>query len=110
MALSKVQRRQLELIHICPTKHRKNLLKKLPDSCIKAVCECCLNALQGNIPLSKQQRNKLRRYKATLRNLAYKKVSLSRKRNLIVQKGSGFLGLLLPAALTALTSLFNGVR
>lgn len=110
MALTKEQRRQLELIRVCPPKLRKNLLKKIPSTCIKAICECCLNALRGNIPLSKQQKNKLRSHKATLRNLAYKKVPLSRKRNLLVQKGSGILSFLIPAAITALTSFFHGAR
>lgn len=110
MTLTKEQRRQLELIQICPHKLRNNLLKKIPVSAIKAICECCLNTLRGNIPLSKHQKNKLRSHKATLRNLAYKKIPLRRKRSLIVQKGSGFLSFLIPAALTALTTLFNGVR
>lgn len=110
MGITKEQRKQLELIHVCPIKLRKNLLKKVPSSCIKAICECCLNALRGNIPLSKQQKSKLRPYKTTLRSLAYKKVPLSRKRSLIVQKGSGILSFLIPAALTAISSIFHGAR
>lgn len=107
MTLTKDQKRQLELIQICPPKLRKNLFKKIPLSCIKAICECCLNTLKGNIPLSRHQKVKLRPFRKVLRTLAFKKIPLTQKRKHIIQKGSGFLGLLLPAVLSTITSLFH---
>lgn len=109
MTLSREQLRQLELIKICPRHLRKNLLKRLPSSGIKAICECILNVLKGNVLLSKQQKKCLSKHKNTLRQIANKRGSLFTKKKLILQKG-GFLNVLIPAALTAITSLINGIR
>lgn len=110
MRLSKDQKKQLELISICPKKLRKDLLKKLPNSCIKTICECVLNALKGNIPLSEHQQRKLASHKKVLRILAFKKIPIIKKRKLIVQRGGGFLSFLIPAAITAISTLINGIR
>lgn len=109
MTLSKEQLRQLQLIKHCPEQLRKQLLKRLPSSAFKAICECTLNVLKGNVPLNKQQKKILQRYKNTLRQIGTKKGSLITKKKLIVQKG-GFLNVLIPAALSAITSLINGIR
>lgn len=108
MTLSRKQLDQLKLLNSCPRKLQKTILKKLPSPCIKAICECCLNVLKGNVPLSKHQKGGLRKHKGTLRKLADRKPSLFTKKKLIVQKG-GFLNILLPAALSALAGLMNGV-
>lgn len=109
MSLSKEQVEQLQLLHKCPQKLRKKLLQKIGNKCIKAICECCLNTLRGNVPLTNEQKKSLSRHKTTLRKLENRKVSLAKKRKLIVQKG-GFLNILIPAALSVLTGLINGVR
>lgn len=109
MSLSKEQLDQLQLLQICPKKLRKDLLKRVPSSCIKTICECALNVLEGNIPLSQQQKICLRKHKNTLRRLSNKKGPLFKKRKLIIQKG-GFLNVLLPAAISLITGLLNGVR
>ena len=109
MTVTQEQRKQLQLLEICPPNLRKNLLKKIPDSCIKAICECSLNTLKGNIPLTKHQKAKLRKHKTVLRELAKKRKPLYQKRKLLIQKG-GFLNLLIPAALSVITTLFNGTR
>ena len=109
MTLSKKQLAQLRLLQICPNRERSKLIRKLPNSCIKSVCECVLNVLQGRIRLSKQQKAKLSRHKHTLRKVIYKKTSLASKRRLIIQKG-GFLQYLIPAALSTLSTLFHGSR
>lgn len=109
MTLSKKQVRDLQLIDTCPAPLRKHLLKKLPTRSVKAVCECSLNVLKGNIPLSSHQKKSLSKYKSTLRKIGNKKGSLLQKKKLIVQNG-GFLNILIPAALTVLTSLIHGTR
>jgi len=109
MTLSKKQLRQLQVLHLCPEKSRKDLLKRLPTSCVKAICECILNVLKGNVPLTKHQKRGLQKHKSTLRRLSVKKDPLYIKRKLIVQKG-GFLNILIPAALSAVTGLINGIR
>lgn len=109
MTLTKEQVQQLQLLHKCPQKLRKKLLQKIDIKCIKAICECCMNTLQGNVALTKGQKKFLSRHKTTLRKLQNRKVSLVKKRKLIVQKG-GFLSVLIPAALSVITGLINGVR
>lgn len=109
MTVTREQFNQLQLLNSCPQTLRKDLIKRLPISCIKAICECCLNTLKGNIKLSSNQKSQLRKHKSVLRQLVDKKKPLFQKRRLIVQKG-GFLNILIPAALTALTSLIHGVR
>lgn len=108
MTLKKQQLNELKLIHSCPKALRKHFLKKLPNRTVKTICECTLNLLKGNIPLSPAKKRTLAKYKTTLRKIGTQKGSLFTKKKLIVQHG-GFLNILIPAALTVLTSLINGV-
>ncbi|GBL70998.1 hypothetical protein AVEN_70372-1 [Araneus ventricosus] len=109
MTLSKEQLQQLELINICPQKFRKEILKSINEEGIKAICECCLNVLHGNISLTEKQKGSLSKHKRTLRTVAERKVALSKKRKLLLQKG-GFLNILIPTALSVLSGLFHGAR
>lgn len=109
MTLSKKQVRDLELIKTCPKALRKQILKTLPSRSVKAICECTLNVLKGNVPLSTYQKKSLSKYKTTLRKIGTKKGTLFHKKKLIVQQG-GFLNILIPAALSVLTGLINGTR
>lgn len=90
-------------------KSKRKFLKKCPIATIKTLCECALNLLQGNIPISNGQKKRLTPHKRSLRKLADKKLPLFKKRALLVQRGDGFLGFLLPAAISALTTLINGI-
>lgn len=110
MTLTKEQRRQLQLIDICPPNQRKSLLKKIPKSGIHAISNCCHNLLNNKtFKISKSQINSLLKYKKTIRELASKKTPLFKKRKLIVQKG-GFLNILIPAAISTLSAIINGFR
>lgn len=91
-------------------KNKAALLRKCPNSLIKCVCECALNLLKGNVPITPRQKNRLTPYKRTLRRLGNKKIPLFKKRRLLVQKGDGFLSVLIPAAVSILSTLFHGVR
>lgn len=92
------------------TKRKAVFLRKCPNHVIKCVCECALNLLKGNIPLTIRQKNKLNTHKRVLRQLGDKKVPLFKKRRLLIQKGDGFLSVLIPAAVSVLSTLINGVR
>lgn len=83
---------------------RVAVLRRADTSLIRCICECALNILQGNIPVKLSQKNKLKRYKKVLRTLATPKKSINKKKNLIVQKGGGFLPLLLAPILGTLIS------
>lgn len=109
MTLSHQQLRDLKLIQNCPIPLRKHLLKKLPLRSVKGICECSLNVLKGNIPITPQQKRQLGKYKSTLRKIANKKGTLSNKKKVIIQQG-GFLNILIPAAVTALSAIIHGVQ
>lgn len=109
MTLTQKQLRDLELIKTCPKTLRKQVLKKLPNRSVKAICECTHNVLKGNIPLSPYQKKSLKKYKNSLRKIGTKKGTLFSKKKLIIQQG-GFLNILIPAALSVLTGLINGAR
>jgi hypothetical protein len=63
------------------------------------------NILRGNVPLTKLQKEKLKRNKAGLRALTKKSVSLEKKKA-ILQKG-GFLGSLLAPIASVVTPLLS---
>lgn len=108
--MSACDERTLELLKlISNTKHPKTLLKKCSKPEIKTLCECVLNVLCGNIPLTKSQKDRLYPHKESLRKLSKKKIPLYKKKKILIQKGEGFLSVLLPAAISVITSLINGV-
>jgi len=84
----------------------QNILKSAGDNLIKCICDCTLNTLKRNVRVSPKQKSKLKRHKKILCDLAKKKVSFKRKRQ-IMQKG-GFLAQLLSAVIPAIASLLTG--
>jgi len=83
---------------------RKAILANSKGELVKTLSECSLNLLRGNVKLTPCQKRKLRKYWAHLRKLADKRVSLTSKKNAIVQRG-GFLLPLLGAVLPTTASL-----
>lgn len=88
-------------------KFRKALLIASDDEEINCVCECIYNVLKGNIPVEKKEKQKLKKFKNILRKLVLKGKNKSRKR-IIIQKGGGFLPIILGSVLTALIQSFTG--
>ena len=76
---------------------------------MNSICECVLNVLNGNVKLSGCVTRKLRKHKAVLCKVADKRVPISSKKKLIVQRG-GFLLPLLSAVLPALATLIFKLR
>jgi hypothetical protein len=89
---------------------RRKILKNSKKCLIKAISEIVLNCLLGNIPMNECRRNKLKIYKNLLKKLANRTTSLDFKRKLILQKGSGFLSILLPVALEAFRFVYNKLK
>ena len=71
---------------------------------MRCLCECALNVLNGNIPLTPADKKKLNKYKNKLRYLTNRKLSAQKKKKTLNQKG-GFLGALLTPVLSALGGL-----
>jgi hypothetical protein len=84
---------------------RNHVIAKADRSLVDCLCECTDNILRGNVPLTKQQKEKLKRHKAGLRALTKKSVSL-KKNKAILQKG-GFLGSLLTPTASVVSPLLS---
>ena len=83
----------------------KQIIAKADRSLIECLCECADNILKGNVPLTTPQKEKLRKNKTGLRELAKKSVSLKKKKD-ILQKG-GFLGSLLAPIASVVAPLIS---
>jgi hypothetical protein len=100
----------LELLKlISKSKQPKSILRKCSNSVIKTLCECAVNVIRGNVPLTKNKKKILSSHKRSLRKLSDKSIPLFKKRRLLVQRGDGFLSILLPAAISVISSLIHGV-
>jgi hypothetical protein len=99
---------ELRALCKCKGKKRKLLLQKASGSLIRTVSQVAKNTINGNIPLSLHQKQRLRRHKRTLRALSLKRSSLKNKRKLLIQKGGALLPLILGPILSAVAgSLFS---
>lgn len=77
----------------CKPQTVKSVLKGVDKEVLDVLCECCLNVLKGNVPLSPAQKRRLKKQKTVLRQLSGpRRLSLKTQRRL-VQTG-GFLGVL----------------
>ena len=76
-----LQKHGSDIVYLQKTKPciRKHLITKTVRSLVDCLCECADNILRGNVPLTKLQKEKLKRNKAGLRALPKKLVSLSKK-------------------------------
>ena len=98
----------LTLLGSAKTRKRRNSLIDYADKFdILAVCECITNALRGNIKLTPANFKRLKRHKKCMRALSNEKLSLKKRKATLKQKG-GFLPLLIPAAVSAISSLLGG--
>ncbi len=96
----------LRKLHRCNDKEKKRWLKlHLNKDFINCACECAQNILKGKIPLTKNQRNSLKKRKNILRQLVKRKTSIKKKKQ-IIQSG-GFLGALLGPIVSVLGSLLG---
>ena len=94
----------LHVLKTATPKLRKAIVANCDRELVNNVCESVLNVLNGNVRLSACVARKLRKHKAVLRKVADRRVPISGKKKLIVQRG-GFLLPLLSAVLPALATL-----
>lgn len=87
------------------TKRRRQLITLAAPEEIAAIQECVTNVLKGNLKISKKNQRKLLKYKNTLRKLASKSGSKASKKKLLTGQQGGFLPMLLPLAVSALSSI-----
>jgi len=84
-------------------RQKKKFIKTADKSVVQSIRECCINILNGQIPLNSSQKARLKRNKQGLRSLILSKTAIGKKRK-ILQKG-GFLSAILTAALPIVGSL-----
>lgn len=99
---------ELYTLNHCKPCQRNNYLKNASEDLVHCLCEVCHNILKGNIPLSKEQLNKLKKHKTLMRKLVAiqetkKNKDLKQKRQL-TQTG-GFLPLILTPLLAIAADL-----
>ena len=105
--MSAVVKRALPLLKVlvdATPKLKKAIIKHAPTDLVTAISEIVLNLIKGVIKLTPHQKKRLSRYKKELLALAKKKVSLGKKRKILVQKGGGVVSILVPLALSLLSS------
>ena len=90
-------------------KLRNAVLKFSNKKFIFAICELVDNLLAGNIPISQKQKKNLSKYKCLCRKIANKSIDVNKKRRLLVQNG-GFLGELIPLAISVVPEIINGIK
>ena len=110
--MSSCMKRNAELLRLLrklkPNALRAVMKEAHPDL-IRALCECSLNILKGNVKLNPAQKKKLCRYKNKLRTLISKKTSMKTRKQ-ILQSG-GLIGALLGPVLGVFGSLLgHGAR
>ena len=105
--MSAVVKRALPLLKVlvdATPKLKKAIIKHAPTDLVTAISEIVLNLIKGVIKLTAHQKKRLSRYKKELLALAKKKVPLRIKRKILVQKGGGVVSILVPLALSLLSS------
>lgn len=81
----------LRLLGRCPETQRNFLLATATPEQVHAICEVCHNLLRGVIPLSFSQRGILRRHAEDIRGLANSSLPFKTKKQILSQKGGGFI-------------------
>ena len=95
----------LKVLHKAKPKSQKAVLEHVEPSCIKALCDAILNVLKSAVKISPAHKRRIARDNTHLRLLTSKGTSLSKKHKVLVQKGNGFLSLVLGSVLKELSSL-----
>ena len=62
---------------------QRHIIEGANNELNKAICECALNCLKGNVPLTPAQKQKSSWHKGKLRSLANKKYPIAKKKALL---------------------------
>jgi hypothetical protein len=105
-----ITKEQLHYLHVlleANPKLRKAILENSSRDQIDALSQCCLNFLHGTFKVQPEDFAKLRKNKGAIRAVANRRVKTPDRRKLFVQRGNGFLSLILPAAISLLSSILQ---
>ena len=89
-----------------PARRQKILIKGMDRDLLLALSEICLNIIKRNVPLTDNEKKKLKPYEKQVYQMSLKRHSINKKKQ-IAQTG-GFLGTLLGSVLPILISSVIG--
>jgi hypothetical protein len=96
----------LEILADSKPKMRKAILCNTNCEQVRSICDCVLNMLLNRIPLNNESKKILKRKKVFFRKLILNKnIGLKQKKKLLSQTGTGWMSLLIPAALEVFRNL-----
>lgn len=94
--------------HKIPKDLQYSIIKRLPPSLVKCICEICLNLIRGNVNTSNSQKQQLAKYKRIIRRLAQKSNNTSSKRKLLMSgKGIPLIPILFSVVSSLLTKIIG---
>ena len=89
----KKYKKELCFLGTCKKQQRCNFLKSVPSEVIHAIGDAAKTLLTGNLPMKEYHRKKLRKGINSLKTLARKRESITKKRKLLSsQRGGSILG------------------
>ena len=89
----------------------RSIVKNLPLPLINVLSEITLNCLSGNITKNKNKIKILKPYSSVMKAIAHRKNSYSHRKSLLSsKKGAGLLSILLPLAISAISSLVTSKK
>ena len=92
----------IKFLSFCQDKRiHKDILERAPPNVIKRICDAALNARQGQVKLSKKQKDVLAHHRKTIEQLLQKAIPVERKRKILVQRGGGVAALIIPIILSS---------
>jgi len=102
-------KRNVTLLEVLSKAHkpqREAILSTATSDQITCICDCCNNILKENIPLTRSELQKLKRYQSFIRYLAQDRNprKFKQKKEYLIQSG-GFLPVLLAPILGAVGSI-----
>ena len=94
---------ELQAINSADKNQRAVLLQNASPCLIQLLAECGLNVLKGNLKLSDDQYERLKPHRRMLLNVSKSKATVDERRNTFLKKRGGFLPVILPILLSALS-------
>ena len=102
----------IQTLKKCKPSERKHLIEFLDEDGLNILGETCHNILYCNHNLNKKTKNRLKRRfknkKKSMKILADKSTPAKKRKNILIQEGSGALSLLLSIALPVLANFIFG--
>lgn len=87
-------------------KVKRNFIKNLSKKDIKVLCMTIYNILHNKIPINTAEKEKLFKFRKVLHKFCKSSHTL-KKRKEILQQSGGYLGILLPAAISGLSTIIS---